>query len=257
MNRVVGQKESREQSLLTSIVILLHSAWCAFIFGLIFLLIAPFSLLASTRPSWHVWVYRLHLIWGIVFFRLAGIRVAIEHRAAWTDQPAIFCPNHTSYLDIPMVTYALRRFFVFVGKSSLAKVPLFGIIFTRVHIPVDRDNLRSRYAVMKKSLAAIDQGKSIVLFPEGGFSDTPPQLAQFKEGPFRLAIEAQVPIIPVTIPFNWLILPDRIPLRLHNQPAKVIFHSPIPTVGLTLADVPKLQAQVRGIIQEELLFQNA
>jgi len=257
MNRLVGQKEPCEQSLLASVSILLHSAWCAFIFGLIFLLIAPFALLACTRPPWHVWVYRAYLLWGIVFFRLAGIRVAIEHRAEWTDQPAIFCPNHASYLDIPMLTYALRRFFVFVGKSSLAKVPLFGIIFTRAHIAVDRDNLRSRYAVMKKSLAAIGQGKSIVLFPEGGFSATPPQLAQFKEGPFRLAIEAQVPIIPVTIPFNWLILPDRSPLRLHNQPAKVIFHPAIPTVGLTLADVPKLQAQVRGIIQEELLFQNA
>jgi 1-acyl-sn-glycerol-3-phosphate acyltransferase len=230
----------------------LHNVWCAGLFVATFLLIAPAAMLASVRPGWHQGAFWAYHVWGILFFRLAGISVRVEHRAKLPRRPCIFCPNHASYIDIPMLVYALSHYFVFVGKSSLAKVPLFGYIFKRVHIPVDRDSLRSRYAVMKKSVAALKQGKSIVIFPEGGFSDQPPQLAPFKEGAFRLAIEAQVPLVPVTLPFNWQLLPDRQPLRLHNRPAKVIFHPPIYTEGLTVADVPALQQQVEAVIRHEL-----
>jgi 1-acyl-sn-glycerol-3-phosphate acyltransferase len=231
------------------------SAWCAAVFLATFLCIAPAAMLAATRPRWHFGAYWAYQLWGRLFFRLAGLRVEVEHRVPLTHKPCIFCPNHTSYLDIPMLVYALRQFFVFVGKSSLTKVPLFGFIFRRVHISVDRDNLRSRYAVLKKSLAALQAGKSIVIFPEGGFPDAPPNLGAFKEGPFRLAIEAQVPVVPVTLPFNWRLLPDQRPLRLRTGRAKVIFHAPISTTGLTVADLPALRESVSAVITQELRSQ--
>jgi 1-acyl-sn-glycerol-3-phosphate acyltransferase len=76
-------------------------------------------------------------------------------------------------------------------------------------------------------------------------------MGEFKDGAFRAAIEKQIPIVPVTIPYNWIILPaDQFLLRWH--PLKVIFHEPIETTGLTLQDVDALKEKVFRIIDEEL-----
>ena len=76
-------------------------------------------------------------------------------------------------------------------------------------------------------MEAIDEGKNLVIFPEGGIITLKdPVMAKFKDGAFRVAIEKQIAIVPVTIPFNWIILPpDEFLLRWH--PLKVIFHEPI------------------------------
>jgi 1-acyl-sn-glycerol-3-phosphate acyltransferase len=80
----------------------------------------------------------------------------------------------------------------------------------------------------------------------------PPQMVSYKDGAFRTAIEKQIPIVPVTIPFNWIILPDP-QLILHaGKVVRVVFHEPLETVGLTLADIPKLKERVNAVIDGEL-----
>jgi 1-acyl-sn-glycerol-3-phosphate acyltransferase len=206
----------------------LYNFWCAFWFVGIYLTLAPACLLAARWPSGHRWAARLYHWWGKAFFWVAGIPVQIEYEGPLPSGPVIFCPNHSSYIDVPVLTQAIDRFFVFIGKSSLGRVPIFGYVFRRVHIAVDRDSLRSRYAVLQQAAAALAQGKSLVLFPEGGFgSPQPGQLGVFKEGAFKLAAATGRPIVPVTLPFNLRILPDQAPLRLHRRSAKVIFHAPV------------------------------
>lgn len=163
----------------------------------------------------------------------------------------IFCPNHFSYLDIPTVGL-LSHNAIFVGKSEMSKVPLFGFMYRKLHITVDRTRLKSRYASLEKSLQAIDEGKSLIIYPEGGImTEKEPVLSRFKDGPFRVAIEKQIPIVPVTIPFNWIILPpDEFLLRWH--PLKVIFHEPIETSTLTMKDLDALKEKVYHIIDGEL-----
>jgi 1-acyl-sn-glycerol-3-phosphate acyltransferase len=117
----------------------------------------------------------------------------------------------------------------------MARIPLFGYMYGKIHITVDRNSLKSKYNTLVKAKAAIDHGKSIVIFPEGGIKTTKmPKLAAFKEGPFRIAIEKQIPVVPVTIPYNWIILPD------------------ISTEGMSLADVDKLKEKVFSVIETEL-----
>jgi len=141
---------------------------------------------------------------------------------------------------------------VFVGKNDMERVQLFGFMYKKLHITVDRARLKSKYDSIVKSRQAIDEGKSLVLYPEGGmFTEHPPEMVRFKDGAFRLAIEKQIPIVPVTIPNNWIILPaGEFLLRQGN--IKVIFHEPIETRGLTLDATDQLKQQVFKVIHDEL-----
>lgn len=101
-------------------------------------------------------------------------------------------------------------------------------------------------------MEAIDEGKNLVIFPEGGIMTLKdPVMARFKDGAFRIAIEKQIAIVPVTIPYNWIILPpDQFLLRWH--PLKVIFHEPIDTAGLLTKDTDILKQRLFTIIDDEL-----
>jgi 1-acyl-sn-glycerol-3-phosphate acyltransferase len=134
----------------------------------------------------------------------------------------------------------------------MEKIPVFGFMYGKLHITVDRSSLKSKFETVKRSLAAIDEGKSLVIFPEGGIvNETEPVMARFKDGAFRVAIEKQIPIVPVTIPYNWIILPgNEFLLRWH--PLVIVFHEPIPTVGLTIDDIGSLKQNVRSVIEQEL-----
>ncbi len=105
---------------------------------------------------------------------------------------------------------------------------------------------------MLQSFEAIDQGKSLVIFPEGGIiTKKDPVMGRFKDGAFRTAIEKQIPIVPVTIPYNWIILPPYEFLVWRGR-IKVVFHEAIDTTGLTLKDVDTLREKVFTVINEEL-----
>ncbi len=142
---------------------------------------------------------------------------------------------------------------IFVGKSSLGKIPLFGYMFRKLHIDVDRGSIRSRYETIMRAKDALDLGSSLIIFPEGGIvTKNPPHMARFKDGAFRIAVEKQIPIIPITIPYNHIILPDDERLLLYHHKAAVIFHEPIAVAGKTLDDIDQLKEQAYEVIQNSL-----
>ncbi len=193
-------------------------------------------------------------MWSILLFRASALPVqVIGVENLPKDTPYILTPNHASYLDVPLMVYAIPKLFVFVGKSSLSKIPIFGYIFRRVHIPVNRSNPKSGLGALQKAKDRLLHGRSVLLFPEGGFGRIqPPTLAPFKDGAFRLAIETGVPIIPVTMPHNWQILPEKSGLQINRRRAVVVIHQPIPTKDLKPADTDALKAQTYEVIAAEL-----
>jgi 1-acyl-sn-glycerol-3-phosphate acyltransferase len=222
------------------------------VFAVAFFTLLPFLFIPILFPSQYKWVGILNRIWAKWLFIGIGKPYTVEVRGVLDPRRQyVFCPNHFSYIDIP--TMGLNPInAIFVGKSSISKVPLFGYMYSRLHITVDRSNLKSRYSSMKQSQEAIEQGKSLVIYPEGGImTEKDPVMGRFKDGAFRTAIEKQIPVVPVTIPYNWIILPPYEFLVWRGR-IKVIFHEPIETVGLTLQDVDKLKEKVFTIIQEEL-----
>ena len=170
------------------------------------------------------------------------------------SQAYVFCANHSSYLDVPTL-FTMNRTLVFVGKSSLARLPLFGYMYKRMHIVLDRGSMRSRGEVLPRARATLDRGDSLVFFPEGGIcSKTPPRMARFYEGAFRTAIESQVPIVPVTILYNWMIFPKYRPSFVDRYRHRLAYyvHVPISTRGMTVRQVPELMEQVRTCIEMTL-----
>jgi len=231
----------------------LYSRYCLAVFALIFLMFFPFFWLFIQKKSWHRYAVRLNHWWAVLFWKLSFIPVNQIYKAPLDPRLRyIFCANHTSFLDIPLIGLC-QNLFIFVGKSSLSKVPLFGYVFKKIHITVDRSSLKSKYESLQRASLAIDHGISLVMFPEGGTEKNPPQLEPFKDGAFRVAIEKQIPIVPVTIPYNWIILPSHQGLMVNRRTAVVIYHKPFPTEGLSLQDLESLKGQVSRIIKSELL----
>ena len=169
--------------------------------------------------------------------------------------PVIYCLNHFSYLDIPS-TGLLPKQACFVGKASIKKVPLFGYMFGSLHIAVDRSSVKDRGRAYQRYAEAIQEGKSLFIYPEGGIRSTNvPVQAPYKDGAFRVAIEEQVPIVPVTLPFNWKVLPDGI-WTLQNNFIKLVVHEPIDTKGMTMDEMPELKEKVYRIIQNQIEVEN-
>lgn len=126
-------------------------------------------------------------------------------------------------------------------------------MYRKLHITVNRKSLKSKYETIERSKEAIEAGKSLVIFPEGGIvTKSPPSIGKFKDGPFRIAIEKQIPVIPVTIPYNWIILPDDGKMMVTRRTSKLIFHEPIATKGMTIHDMDTLKEKVYHIIDNEL-----
>lgn len=234
------------------IVRAIYTGYGVIVFGTLFLIALPILAIPMYFPKYHRITGIVNRWWARLLFFFIAIPVQAEYRAKLDKKKRyIFCPNHFSYLDIPTAGL-VRHNTIFVGKTGIERIPVFGYMYGRLHITVDRKKLKSRYESLKRSLDAIDEGKSLVIYPEGGIvTEKEPVLAPFKDGAFRIAIEKQIAIVPVTIPYNWIILPpDQFLLRWHRL--KVVFHEPVETTGLTLSDVEKLKQKLFTIINEEL-----
>lgn len=232
----------------------IYRIWALIWFLLVFLMLYPFFVLFIQRKSWHRYGHSLNKIWAYVVFFFTFLPAKVERRTKLDPKRNyIFCANHSSYMDIPSLAYALPGHFQFVGKASLAKVPLFGYMFRGLYISVDRNSRKSRYETMVKSYKSLEENISIAIFPEGTIpKGNHPNMIPFKEGAFRMAIEKQVPIVPVTIPYNYIILPDDNKFMPRRHLMKVIIHEPIETKGMTLDQLDELSAKTFNIIAEEL-----
>lgn len=183
---------------------------------------------------------------------MAGMPVKITYEAKPDPKRAyVFCANHFSYLDIALMGTIIKNYFAFLGKSSVKNVPLFGYMFAKAHIQVDRSDKSSRTKALTRAIKALKTGRSIMIFPEGGIHTTSfPQMVQpFKDGAFSMAIENQVPIVPVSLLDNYKVMPE---VRMSWHPIRVIFHTPIETKGKTKADIEALKTQVYEVIQTTL-----
>jgi 1-acyl-sn-glycerol-3-phosphate acyltransferase len=129
----------------------------------------------------------------------------------------------------------------------LVRVPIFGqALVASGHIIIDRGNRERAVASLRRAAERIRAGISVIVFPEGSRSPEG-HLRRFKSGPFHLAVEAQVPIIPVTVSGSQHITPKG-QLRVHAGRVKIVYGKPIPTRGVAIADRKLLAARVRDAI---------
>jgi len=229
----------------------LFGIWGGLSFFVPFLLFLPLLHLSASRPKWHPYASKLNYAWARLFFWFSFLPLPIVGKTNIPKgKPCVYCANHTSWLDIIAMGLVVEGDYKFMGKDSLAKVPLFGAMFSKLHIMVNRESKISSLRAFLKAKEALRQGQSIIIFPEGGIKGEPPYLSVFKDGAFRLAIEAQVAIVPVTLLDNWKIMDKKFQTAWY--PAKIMVHEPIDTKGLTSKDMEALQQQTFNTIEEAL-----
>ncbi len=188
------------------------------------------------------------ILYGMGFYYKVDFEQKLEKGKSY-----MLVSNHTSMLDIMLMLIVVKKNpFVFVGKKELAKIPVFGFFFKRVCIMVDRSSSKSRYKVFELAQQRLAQGLSICIFPEGGVPDDETiVLDEFKDGAFRLAIEHQIPIVPMTFIDN----KKRFPFRFFSGTTgrmRVKVHPFIETENLTLENRQELKQKTRAIILKEL-----
>ena len=148
----------------------------------------------------------------------------------------------------------VKNYYAFVGKSDVKTIPLLGYMFAKLHVQVDRERPNSRAYSLAKSIRTLQAGRSIMIFPEGGIvTKHVPKMAPFKDGAFTMAIQQQVPIVPVTLLTDYKILPDDGKFRMRWHPMRAVVHPPIVTTGLTQQDVVRLKQETYQIIDRELM----
>jgi 1-acyl-sn-glycerol-3-phosphate acyltransferase len=236
----------------------IYSLYGTVIFFSVFLLLLPIFFLTIEIPGLKRYGRKMNRLWSKLFFGFLLIRVKIENLENLSRQsgPFVIVSNHFSYLDIPALGL-IPADLVFVGKASLGKVPLFGYMFRNLHIAVNRNSLKSRGESMLKAKEILDEGTSVVIFPEGGInSPEPPHLGRFKDGAFKIAQDKQIPVIPITLSYNHLILPDDGKFLLRHMTAKVVIHPPIHWSSETPQSVAEIKEKCFQVIQRQLLTDN-
>ena len=172
--------------------------------GIPIIIMFPFLFISILKEKWYPYFFVMARIWAKVILFGMGFFPKVEtEEEIIRGKSYMFVSNHTSMTDIMLMLSVVKSPFVFVGKTELAKIPLFGFFYKRTCILVDRSSSRSRMAVFERAQKKIDQGYSICIFPEGGVpADESIMLDEFKDGAFRLAVEHQIPIVPITFADN-------------------------------------------------------
>jgi len=189
--------------------------------------------------------WRIARSWGRVVLKAWGVRVVVLGDAP--RGPVIYAVNHGSVLDIPVLFAHLPGSFRIVHKRSLYLIPLIGLyLYCTGHIGIDRSKAFRARKSLERAAQRIAGGTSVAVFPEGTRSSDG-SVRPFKKGSFVLAIEAGVPVIPVSLAGVKRIAPQGL-LRLRPGELAMTLHPPVPTAGRCVEEAGALAEQVRGIV---------
>lgn len=224
-----------------------------FVAGLV--LLFPFYALLLRKKSRYDGAFalmRFHSRWIV---HVPGVFTAIKREIPSDQLPdaCVYVANHSSYLDIVLSYVVIPKYFVYMGKAEIDKAPLLRIFFRDMNLYVDRKTRSGSYAAFVEAGKKLESGQSVFIYPEGTI-ESRGQLKNFKNGAFRMAIEHQVPVVPVTFKNNWKLLQNGGFFKAHGRPgiARITIHKPIPTKGMAEEDLVSLRHTVREIIFHEL-----
>lgn len=181
-----------------------------------------------------------------------GIRVRVHGKEKINPaQTYVFVANHLAQIDIIAGASATPKPAKFLAKSETRYIPIFGYMVKMLGIVVDRKSKESREKSYQYMRETLQQGESLFIYPEGTRNRTEAPLKEFKDGAFKAAIMAQVPIAVQTL-VNTRNLND--PRYIHLKPGvvDVYWSEPIETKGMTLEDIPALKERVRAEMMKHL-----
>jgi 1-acyl-sn-glycerol-3-phosphate acyltransferase len=226
------------------VLLILWRIWfytlAAFPVVLLFLPLASLLLLPNGY-RYFFWIARN--IWARFVLFGTGFWVNKVNDFPSEDQSYMLIANHSSYMDIMLMLRLRKTPFVFVGKKELVKIPIFGYLYKRAAIMVDRSSSSSRFAVYERAQKVIQKGYSVCIFPEKEYLDETILLNPFKKGAFKLAQEQKLPILPLVFldckrKFPWY--------TSHGYPGS------LRAKALNVVSADEVQSQATEILQKKL-----
>ena len=166
-------------------------------------------------------------------------------------QSYVFVANHQGAFDIFLIYGFLNQNIKWIQKQSLRRIPFVGFASEKAgHVFVDNSNLATRGVTIERAKEQIADGVSMVIFPEGARTLTG-KMGRFKRGAYHIAYDMKLPVVPITINGPYDVLKRN---THHLKPGRLelVIHAPIPTEGLTEADLPGLIDRSKEIIHSAL-----
>ena len=212
---------------------------------------APLALFCGVVLRWKDGMWTLGHAGARMALALAGIRYRVSGRENVPGTAVVFCSNHESNVDPPVLFEALHRRLHVLYKAELHKFPIMGTVFDiGGFVPIERNDRESAMRSIAMGAESLKAGNSFLIFPEGTRSRSG-HLLPFKKGGFIMAIEAQVPVVPVAISGGRAAMRKGSPI-VRPVHVTVRIGQPVPTAGLTLNDRDALIVQVRGAVEKLL-----
>lgn len=210
----------------------------------------------------HMRIFRFYKIWIKTFFSISGVRMKVYGKEIRDNYPpCIIVSNHSTNMDLITAPHMLPLGTKPLAKKELLKIPILGYQFRVMSVVVDRKSKESRAQSMLKLKETLNSGIHIFIYPEGTRNRTSAPLKEFYDGAFKIAVEAQKPILPaITVnarhvwPMGrWYVKPGLI---------KGIYLPAIDTKGLTDNDIPALKQKVFEIMEacikeHDLMFKHS
>jgi len=230
----------------------LGALWFLFIFSLLFLIQYPAYWLLLRSPKGYPAVNQMRRMWAKVLFGLTGVGWRLERLpGSQVKGPCVFCANHHSYIDIPLMALAANNHYHFMAKAELLDIPVFRLFFQTIDIPVPREKKVGAHEAFIKASEWLQKGDSLVVFPEGGILPNPPLPKAFRMGAFRAAVDANVPIIPVSLHNSWWVMSDEAWPRYRWGRCRVVCHPALYPADYDFND-KKLAEVTRTIIIQSI-----
>lgn len=201
------------------------AAWALLIFAITILLVAlPMWVIGIFKePKRTEYFRKISQVWIRVFFFLTGCSLKIKGKENFKPgEKYIVTCNHNSFMDVPVATPFIPGANKTIAKAELAKIPVFGLVYKRGSILVDRNDKKSRQESFRKMKNVLALGMHMCIYPEGTRNKTEKPIKEFHNGAFRLAKETGTLIIPALI-FNTkkILPPDR---SFYFHPGKIELH---------------------------------
>jgi 1-acyl-sn-glycerol-3-phosphate acyltransferase len=194
--------------------------------------------------------HRCARAWAWLILKTTGVRVSVtglerlDHRRSY-----VLASNHQSIYDIPIIFTSVPLQLRIVAKQSLGRIPFMGWhLYHSGHLLVDRRNPGPD--IVEKMRRLVSESHSLIVFPEGTRS-VDGTIGRFKRGSFVVALDAQLPVVPVTIVGSRHVM-RKGRLMVCPGDVRLIIHEPIPTKGLTRDDVTAFADRVKGVVSSAL-----